>query len=110
MSNEAFSLIQQLLAKDPAIRLGSSLNDLANIKNHPFFKDIDWQKVNNRNTTPQYIPSAKSQTEFRYFQSQWQAKIDICDDFDLLDEDLDTNEQLDSVLIPMVSGFSYFRS
>ena len=57
MSEEAKSLISALLDKDPKIRIGNYFNNPENPKNklgadeiidHPFFNDIDFEKVFSR--------------------------------------------------------------
>jgi serine/threonine protein kinase len=45
MSPEAKSLIQQLLQKNPMIRLGASQRDAEEIKEHEFFKSIVWNDM-----------------------------------------------------------------
>ena len=44
-SVEAKSLLQGLLERDPAKRLGSSEEDANELKRHPWFAKIDWQKL-----------------------------------------------------------------
>jgi serum/glucocorticoid-regulated kinase 2 len=41
---EAKDLLTRLLDRDPKKRLGS-LNGAEDIKNHPFFEMIDWDKM-----------------------------------------------------------------
>jgi len=48
LSNQAKSLILQLMDRDPCLRLGSSPRDAEDIKDHNFFKSIDWKKVMNK--------------------------------------------------------------
>lgn len=43
-SEEAKDLIKKLLQKDPSKRLGSS-RGAEEIKEHPFFKHINWDKM-----------------------------------------------------------------
>ena len=52
ISKEASSLIRGLLQKDPNKRLGGSIKDAQEIKEHPYFKDVDWDKVYNKQITP----------------------------------------------------------
>lgn len=100
-----------LLNKDPSQRLGSGSNGLSNIKNHQFFKGLDWAKVYNKEITSQYIPSEESKQKFLYFQ------IQDCEIFEktggyrceLLSEKFDAGECCNSVGIPMVDGFSFFK-
>ncbi|CAD8135411.1 unnamed protein product [Paramecium pentaurelia] len=45
--------IEQLLSKQPALRLGTSY---ANLKSHPWFDDFNWDKLYNHELQPPYIP------------------------------------------------------
>lgn len=49
----AKDLISQLLVKDPARRLGSTMG-ASTIKHHPFFQGVNWALL--RCTTPPYVP------------------------------------------------------
>ena len=42
---EAKSLLQGLLERDPIKRLGSTEDDANELKRHPFFAKIDWDKL-----------------------------------------------------------------
>ncbi|KAL4429957.1 hypothetical protein ABPG74_000323 [Tetrahymena malaccensis] len=48
LSQEAKSLLTALLERNPEMRLGCGRNDANEIKNHPFFKSIDWDQVYER--------------------------------------------------------------
>lgn len=54
-SDEASDLLENLLKIDPEERLGSE-NDAEDIKKHPFFSKIDWEKVYNKQHSPPYKP------------------------------------------------------
>nr|CCA19200.1 protein kinase putative [Albugo laibachii Nc14] len=54
LSVEAMDLIQGLLTRDPSERLGAS--DPREVTYHPFFADIDWNALYNRQVTPPYRP------------------------------------------------------
>ena len=54
-SNDAKDFISNLLIKEPTLRLGSKSLE-SNIKDHPFFKDIDWEKLENGELTAPSIP------------------------------------------------------
>ena len=43
MSEEAKSIILALLNRNPSRRLGAGLRDADYIKEHSFFKGIDWE-------------------------------------------------------------------
>lgn len=51
LSNEAKSLLIGLLAKNPMKRLGAN-RGAEEIKEHPFFKDIDWVQAAKRKLNP----------------------------------------------------------
>lgn len=48
MPESARNIILLLLNRNPAKRLGSSGNGVAEIKAHKFFEDLDWEKVERR--------------------------------------------------------------
>jgi serum/glucocorticoid-regulated kinase 2 len=47
------SLIQALLTKDPAKRLGAIGTD---VTSHPYFKDLSWRKVAKMSYDPPFVP------------------------------------------------------
>lgn len=55
-SDEAWSLIQGLLIREPRERLGGTVNGEKNIIEHPFFADIDWAKLFKRELEPPFVP------------------------------------------------------
>ena len=52
ISESAASLLRGLLQKDPNKRLGGSIKDAQEIKEHPYFKDVDWDNVYNKKIPP----------------------------------------------------------
>ena len=55
-SKDATDLLLNLLEKDPTLRLGFSEKDADEIKEHPFFNGVDWEKVQNKQIKPFFIP------------------------------------------------------
>ncbi|TNV78858.1 hypothetical protein FGO68_gene7118 [Halteria grandinella] len=55
-SVEAKSLLQGLLERDPAKRLGSTEEDANELKRHPWFAKIDWQKLMLKQLEPPFKP------------------------------------------------------
>ena len=53
---EISSKLYKILLIKPDKRLGSSHNDAEEIKNHPFFNDIDWAYVKDRAYEPPFKP------------------------------------------------------
>ena len=56
-SPEAADLISKLLIKDPRQRLGSGAGGAEDIMNHPFFKGINWDAIQQKRTAPPFTPT-----------------------------------------------------
>ena len=52
ISPEAASLLRGLLQKNPNKRLGGNIKDAQEIKEHPYFKDVNWDDVYNKKIIP----------------------------------------------------------
>lgn len=61
VSLDAQSLLDGLLTRDPAKRLGSNPPD--DIRGHPFFRTIDWEKLYNRQIQAPFKPKVKSEAD-----------------------------------------------
>jgi serine/threonine protein kinase len=55
VSKDAGNLLRKLLEKDPLKRIGSSDKDAEEIKEDPYFKDINWDDVYNKKNEPPTI-------------------------------------------------------
>jgi hypothetical protein len=53
------------LTRDPDKRLGSGSDGSEAVKNHPFFKGIDWDKLYNKELEPPFVPKVASPTDIR---------------------------------------------
>ena len=56
LSSSSKNIIESLLRKDPTKRLGA-INGAAEIKKHPFFAEVDWEKIAKQECKPFFIPS-----------------------------------------------------
>ncbi len=63
---ELRSLISQLLQKDPTKRLGNA-QDAAEIKAHPWFKNVDWKLMEEKKVDPPFVPYVSSMCDTRNF-------------------------------------------
>ena len=52
ISKEAAELLRRLLERDPNKRLGGGIKDAQEIKEHPYFKDVDWDKIYKKEIKP----------------------------------------------------------
>lgn len=65
----ATDLISKLLAKDPSKRLGSQ-RGAEEIKEHPFFADIDWDKMMKKQIPTPYKPLLDSKDDTKHFDKE----------------------------------------
>lgn len=99
MSKEATSICKALLIKQPSQRLGSGPTEEREIKEHVFFRRIDWEKIANRSVQPPFKPKLKSPADISNFDADFtneQLKTTPTDKLFLMN--LDQN---------MFAGFSY---
>jgi len=64
-------ILNNLLQKKPESRLGSGLNDLTDIKEHEFFVSIDWERLENRQSTPPYNPNVSGPEDVRHVDPEF---------------------------------------
>ena len=65
VGKNAKDLIEKLFVNNPKKRLGYNSTD--EVKNHPFFKDIDFDKVLNKEYNPPFVPKLDNETDLKYF-------------------------------------------
>ena len=65
----ASDLIEKLFVSNPKKRLGYKSSE--EVKNHPFFKGIDFDKVLRKEYKPPFIPKLKDDTDLRYFDESF---------------------------------------
>jgi serine/threonine protein kinase len=71
----ARDLIEKLFVSNPKKRLGYKSSD--EVKNHPFFKGVDFDKVLRKEYKPPFIPKLKDDTDLRYFDENYtQLKVE----------------------------------
>ena len=80
----AVSLLKELLAKDPAQRLGQGRGGAKAIMSHPFFASIDWGAINS--IQPPIRPSREinmaSQSDIGFFPDEAEYKKVVLSDQD----------------------------
>ena len=66
-SRSARALIRGLLSKDPMMRLGTSAGGVAEVREHPFFGEIDWKACAARQLPPPWAPKVSAPDDTRNF-------------------------------------------
>jgi len=56
-------LLKKLLESKPARRLGNGPEGTKEIKDHPFFLEIDWIKLYNKELKPPFIPEIQNEED-----------------------------------------------
>merc|ERR1719270_3267027 len=66
LSPEAQALLRALFKRNPANRLGSGANGINDLKNHPFFASIDWNKLLKKQIVPPFQPTVVADDAFHF--------------------------------------------
>ena len=67
LSEHAATCIKMLLEREPNKRLGMKNSPYGDIRHHPFFAKIDWQKLENFQIEPPFKPKVKSAADVANF-------------------------------------------
>ena len=71
MTPDAKDLCARLLNKDPTQRLGAGPTDAEEIRNHPWFECIDWQKIESKALAPPYRPQLDCGDDVKHFPPEF---------------------------------------
>ncbi|ONK62669.1 uncharacterized protein A4U43_C07F6740 [Asparagus officinalis] len=71
LSSEAHSLLKGLLQKEASRRLGSGPAGSNEIKNHKWFKSINWRKLEAREIQPSFRPNVAGKICVANFEEKW---------------------------------------
>ena len=98
LSSEVHSLLKGLLHKEAGRRLGSGPGGSDEIKNHKWFKAVNWKKLEARQIKPSFCPNVAGQTCIANFDECWTS-------MPVLDSPVASPVAADSNFV----GFSYVR-
>ncbi|XP_044290939.1 ribosomal protein S6 kinase alpha-1 isoform X2 [Varanus komodoensis] len=74
LSSEAQSLLRALFKRNPANRLGSGPDGAEEIKRHPFYSTIDWNKLFRREIKPPFKPAVGRPDDTFYFDKEFTSR------------------------------------
>ncbi|XP_072035800.1 protein kinase C iota type-like isoform X2 [Amphiura filiformis] len=72
LSVRSASVLKGFLNKNPAERLGCHpQTGFGDITGHPFFKTVDWERMESRQVTPPYKPHLQGERDLEHFDPQF---------------------------------------
>ncbi|CAM9484004.1 unnamed protein product [Chrysoparadoxa australica] len=71
LSDQATDILQGLLTRDPAKRLGSGPDDTEEIKRHPFFSGVDWERMSRCEIDPPWMPPVVGSLDTSQFDHEF---------------------------------------
>ncbi|XP_057178271.1 ribosomal protein S6 kinase alpha-3 isoform X2 [Triplophysa rosa] len=74
LSAEAQSLLRSLFKRNPSNRFGAGPDGVEEIKRHPFYATIDWNKLFRREIYPPFKPASGRPDDTFYFDPEFTAK------------------------------------
>ena len=93
-------LIKKLLVVNPKERIG--FNSIDDIKNHDFFKNVDFNKVLSKEEIPPFIPQIDNDLDLKYFDTKFtDMELQNFENGDFLNNDDNGNDNNE------FEGFSY---
>uniref|UniRef100_A0A8D1EW21 non-specific serine/threonine protein kinase n=1 Tax=Sus scrofa TaxID=9823 RepID=A0A8D1EW21_PIG len=74
LSAEAQSLLRALFKRNPCNRLGAGLDGVEEIKRHPFFATIDWNKLYRKEIKPPFKPAVGRPEDTFHFDPEFTTR------------------------------------
>ena len=74
ISEQSTSIVKMLLERDPVKRLGMKTSPYGNIRDHPFFSKIDWNRLESRQMEPPFKPKVKSPYDVSNFDPDFTSE------------------------------------
>ncbi|CAH3111575.1 unnamed protein product [Porites lobata] len=71
LTKEAVSILKGFMTKNCQKRLGCTASGEQSILDHPFFREIDWERLEARQVTPPFKPRIRSKTDVGNFDTDF---------------------------------------
>ncbi len=71
MPRDSVSILQKLLTREPAHRLGSGPTDAQEIMSQPFFRGVNWEDFMEKRVPPPFKPTVKNEKDTSNFDSEF---------------------------------------
>jgi len=75
MSEDAKDLLSKLLQREPNERLGSGERDAMAVKEHPFFRDVDWESLVAGRIMPPWCPAVAGSLDTSQFDEEFTSMM-----------------------------------
>ncbi|KAF9427051.1 Serine/threonine kinase [Podila epigama] len=92
------ALVQSLLVKVPALRLGAGPTDAEEIKAHAYFRDVNFDDVYHKRIPPPFLPKVSSATDVSNFDKEFTSEAP---------GETPSDYRLNNVEQDLFKGFSY---
>lgn len=77
MSITVQDFIRRLLLKDSRKRLGGGPDDANELKRHPFFKDLDWHALANKQVSAPFVPKISGELDVSNFAEEFTSMLPV---------------------------------
>ncbi|KAL0821528.1 hypothetical protein ABMA28_004985 [Loxostege sticticalis] len=93
LSVKAASVLKGFLNKSPVERLGCGENGFLDIVNHPFFKSIEWEMLEQKQVVPPFKPRLEGERDLANFPPEFTDEpVHLTPDNDTVIADIDQSE------------------
>ena len=71
MPRDSVSILQKLLMREPEQRLGSGTTDAEEVMSHAFFRNTNWDDIQNKRVPAPFLPQIKNATDTSNFDQEF---------------------------------------
>jgi serine/threonine protein kinase len=77
MTENSKDILSKLLVRDPKLRMGSGDRDATELKEHPFFHDVDWVGLQAGTINPPWVPTVAGSLDTSQFDQEFTSMMPI---------------------------------